>query len=230
MIVACKLNKPDIVLPYLHYLYKSNAVCDANVYDADKGTALTYAARNGNLQVVNELLSLGASANFNSPQHIPLIEAVSSHNFGIVELLLKYGANVNEQDDKGNAAIHTAILAEKHRIVQLLLQNSANPNLPNARKQSPFHLAVETTKKQTNRSFRVERLLINAGANLNATDYFGKVSSIKKECEVYQRLLISFFFLQVALPFIMCLLKAIRFPLLVILQSSQRRSSKSLVS
>jgi ankyrin repeat protein len=175
LMIACKLNVPKVVLSYLQYLKNSSASCELNVFDGENGTALTYAARNGNLQVVSELISLNASANFSSPYHVPLIEAVYSHNLDIVELLLKHGANVNEQDAKGNSALHVAITADKHRIVQLLLQHDADPNLPNARKQSPLHLAVEATKRQTNRSFRVERLLVKAGANLNATDYFGKV-------------------------------------------------------
>jgi len=139
------------------------------------GTPLSYAAKNGNVEIVRELLSLGADVNFNKPQHIPLIEAVIGKNIEVVEMILKHGAQVNVQDEtSGNSPLHTAALVEKHRIVKLLLENGADYNLQNKRKQTAMHLAIEATKRQTNRSFRVEHLLLKAGADVNITDFFGK--------------------------------------------------------
>lgn len=172
--IACKLNVPGVVLSYIQYLRNPLILCELNILDGVNNSALSYAARNGNAQVVNELLLLGANPNFNSAQHVPLIEATSSQNIDIVELILKHGARVNEQDEiYGNSALHVAILTEKHRIVKLLLDNGADFDLPNLRRQTPMHLSVETTCKQTNRSYRAERLLMKAGANVNAVDFFG---------------------------------------------------------
>ena len=148
---------------------------ELNVYDIDYGTALSYAAKNGNVQVVAELLSLGADPNFYKPRHIPLIEAVVSQNTEAVETILKAGAHINVQDEAfGNSPLHAAIIVEKHRIVKLLLEHGADFNMQNSRKQTPMHLAIEATKRQTNRSFRVESLLMKAGADMHAADFFGR--------------------------------------------------------
>lgn len=174
MIIVCKSNVLDLVSYYLQYLKKASISCDINSLDNEGNSALSYAAKNGNLQAVNELLVLGANPNCNDGRHIPLFEATHSQNIDVVELLLKYGASVNDKDETtGNSALHNSILTGKHKISKLLLENGADFELINLRKQTPMHLAIETTKKQTNRSFRVERLLIKAGANANAVDFFG---------------------------------------------------------
>lgn len=173
--IACKLNKTEIMTTYIQHLKSSRDLCELNVLDTDMGTPLSYAAKNGQAEIVRELLSLGASPNFNRPQHIPLIDAILGQNIIVVDLILKHSADINVQADfNGNSPLHTAVLVEKHLIVKLLLENGANVDIKNDRKQTPLHLAIEVTKKQTNRSFRVEHLLIKAGANLSATDFFGK--------------------------------------------------------
>lgn len=177
--IACKLNKTDIITAYIQHLISSNNHCELNVFDTDMGTPLSYAARNGNVEIVRELLLLGASPNFNKPQHIPLVDAILGQNITVVDLILKHSAEINVQaDSNGNTPLHTAVLVEKHAIVKLLLQNGANVNMQNARKQTPMHLAIEVTKKQTNRSFRVENLLMKAGADLSITDFFGKTQTL----------------------------------------------------
>ncbi|KAG2201741.1 hypothetical protein INT47_002001, partial [Mucor saturninus] len=175
LIIVCKSNVLDFVSYYLQYLRNTSVPCDVNCMDVEGNTALSYAAKNGNLQAVNDLLLLGADPNFNDGRHIPLFEATHSQDINIVELLLKHGASVNSRDKAtGNSALHNSILTEKHKIVKLLLENGAEFESTNSRKQTPMHLAIETTKKQINRSFRVERLLMKAGANANAVDFFGR--------------------------------------------------------
>lgn len=177
MIVACQLKEPKIALFYLSHLKRSSGLCEINTFSYEKHSALSYACRNAELQVVKELLSLNANPNFTMPQHVPLIEAVSGQNIDIIDLLIKQGAFINEKNEPyGNTALHTAIIDGKHRIVKLLLENGADFDIPNTRLQSPLHLAVQNTKSQTNRSFRIERLLMKAGANINALDLFGKYS------------------------------------------------------
>jgi ankyrin repeat protein len=165
-----------MALTYFQYLKKPDVVCNFNVFDGQKATALCYAARYGTFEVVKNLLQLGADPNFNAPQYIPLIEAITHNSdFQVIAGIMSRGAHIDAQDAQGNTALHAAIISEKGRVIQYLLQHGANCELTNARKQTPLHLAVDvTSKKQTYRSFTGERLLIQAGANVNATDIFGK--------------------------------------------------------
>lgn len=172
--MSCKLGIPDIILTYLQYLKSPSVLCELNVLDNGGNSALSYAAKNGIYKAVNELLLGGADPNFHDYRHVPLIEATNSQNIDIVESILKHGAHVNATEKtSGNSSLHSAILTKKHRIIKLLLDHGADFDLPNFKKQTPMHLAIETTKRQTNRSFRAERLLMKAGANANAVDFFG---------------------------------------------------------
>lgn len=144
------------------------------MHEASGDSPLTYAASNGNFDVVQSLLALGANPNSCSNGISPLITAVKSKKVEIVQALLEAGADVNFVNENGDTALHAAVETGKHQIVRLLLNYGANCDATNKFNRTPLHYAIENTKSQTNRSFRVEKLLIQAGANLNATDKFGK--------------------------------------------------------
>lgn len=146
-----------------------------NVFDVSGWTALSQACKNGNAAAIDVLLSeLGADANTSQPQHVPLCEAVKSGSIESVQRLLEHGAFVNQCDENQNTPLHNAVLVQKHHIVELLLKHAADYRLVNAKQQTPLHLAIDVAKKQTNRSFRVERALLKMGADINATDFLSK--------------------------------------------------------
>lgn len=179
--VAAQLNDIDIVQLYLENLTQSlsNTITfNTNTLDEKLFTPLSYACKNGNFSAVKMLISLGANPNICKPQSVPLIEAIKSGNIQIAKLLLETGATVTECDIHGNSPLHNAVLVEKHRIVDVLLDYSADVNMYNNKKQTPLHLAIERTKKQTNRSLRIEFSLIKKGANLNAVDFFGEYTCL----------------------------------------------------
>ncbi|KAL7332977.1 hypothetical protein PS15p_201946 [Mucor circinelloides] len=177
LMIACKLDNKDVLLAYLEYL-KGNAELvksTINAFDTNGWTSLSHACKHGNATVIEVLLSeLGADANISKPQHVPLCEAVKSGNIESVKSLLKHGALINQCDERQNTPLHNAVLVQKHHIVEILLDHSADCHLVNAKQQTPLHLAIDVAKKQTNRSFRVERALLKMGADINATDFLNR--------------------------------------------------------
>lgn len=172
-----------MLLAYLEYLKENTELVKStiNAFDTNGWTSLSHACKHGNATAINVLLSeLGADANISKPQHVPLCEAVKSGNIESVKSLLKHGALINQCDERKNTPLHNAVLVQKHHIVEILLDHSADCHLVNTKQQTPLHLAIDVAKKQTNRSFRVERALLKMGADINATDFLSK--SIKYKC------------------------------------------------
>ncbi|KAK4515576.1 uncharacterized protein ATC70_010527 [Mucor velutinosus] len=175
--IACKLNNKDILFAYLDHLKETPDLVKTtiNAIDVNGWTALSHACKHGNATAIDVLLSkLGADANISQPQHVPLCEAVKSGNIESVQHLLEHGAFINQCDENQNTPLHNAVLVQKHHIVELLLKHAADCHLVNAKQQVPLHLAIDVAKKQTNRSFRVERALLKKGADINATDFLNR--------------------------------------------------------
>ncbi len=63
-----------------------------------------------------------------------------------IEALLKYGADVNIQDRKGNTALHMAARAGSRTLAEVLLKAGADPTLRNSAKRTP--LGEATIKKR----------------------------------------------------------------------------------
>ena len=60
----------------------------------------------------------------------------------MVQLLIKFGANVNKQDGDLNKFLHLAAQLVDATLVQLLLDNDANPSTENAHGQTPLTAAT----------------------------------------------------------------------------------------
>jgi ankyrin repeat protein len=105
-----------------------------------------------------------ASTYFDEKHHANRVE--------VVHLLAHAGANLNLQDDNGNAPLHSAYNPD---IAQALIQDGANVDIRNRNGETPF---------MTNFSPDIAKLLLEAGADSEAKNEEGKTAlDIAKELE-----------------------------------------------
>lgn len=94
------------------------------------------------------LLNAGASPNATDTQGVPLIVAAAStpRNTAIVEMLLEYGANIDESTASGNTALLTAVMSGLLATVKVLVDRGADINLADSNGISAFHEAALSKK------------------------------------------------------------------------------------
>ncbi|MBF0297218.1 MAG: ankyrin repeat domain-containing protein [Oligoflexia bacterium] len=96
-----------------------------NIKDSDQGFPLMYAVYNDNLQIAEFLLQNGAKVDNKMREGItPIYLAVTRNEVSMVELLIKYKADVN-QNIKGTTLIDYAKIAKYYEIKGLLLNAGA---------------------------------------------------------------------------------------------------------
>ncbi|KAA8529993.1 hypothetical protein F0562_034402 [Nyssa sinensis] len=67
--------------------------------------------------------------------------ACQTADIGMLELLLQYGANINDSDSRGQMALHHCILRGKATLARLLLSRGADPLAVNGEGKTPLELA-----------------------------------------------------------------------------------------
>src|SRR5471030_3148334 len=88
------------------------------------------AARKGNLEVLQELITQKADLNKRDEKgYTPLIIACYNNQYAAAKLLLDAGADVNAADSGGNTAIMGVAFKGYPDIAKLLLANGADVNL-----------------------------------------------------------------------------------------------------
>jgi ankyrin repeat protein len=97
----------------------------------------------------------------------PLHVAIYVRSLSICQLLVDYQVNVDAQDFRGYTALHSAVLIHSIELVNFLLSHHAK-QLPDSLGVTPLHFSIKA--KDT----KLSRLLIKAGADINAKDNFGK--------------------------------------------------------
>ena len=76
------------------------------------------------------LLCTGANCDVRTSDHEPILcWATRCAESALVELLLNFGAEVNQQDDDGYTALHHAVYSSELDLTGLLLSSGADPNL-----------------------------------------------------------------------------------------------------
>jgi ankyrin repeat protein len=104
---------------------------------------LFIAVKNGNLDMVKELLGNGANPNVRGKNgEAPLHWASIKGHLLIVQELLNEGAEVNIQDDSRKATpLHAAAFGKHISVVRELLNRGANPNKRDYLEQTPLEIA-----------------------------------------------------------------------------------------
>lgn len=125
-------------------------------------TALIAAARNGQAETVEFLLSKGANIHLqNDEQGNALIAAARNGQYEVVELLLSKGADVNAQNAGQGFALNAAARNGQNKTVEVLLDRGADINAQNARHGSALNAAAR------NGHLAIVQLLLEKGADVN---------------------------------------------------------------
>lgn len=101
-----------------------------NACDSKGRSALWWAAKEGQLEIVQLLLSRNAAAEVrdDSTGNTALLMAAAGGHVGVVQLLLKHGANPNIPNAKGNTAI---MIASSCEVVQALIVSGGDATIKN---------------------------------------------------------------------------------------------------
>ena len=130
-------------------------------------SALWVAVREDSLDAVRLLLQNGADIHERDGQGYGLIHGVSFRgNLAMLKLLLSAGAEVNDVSGGGSWPLLDACQQGNAAAVEFLLQAGADPNLTSSGETALF-AAVSAD------SLECVRLLVQAGAEVNATDCDG---------------------------------------------------------
>jgi ankyrin repeat protein len=93
---------------------------------------------------------------------------VSSNELHRVQVLLEYGANLEDRDRHGHTALHYAVRSGQLPLIILLLERGADPNAPDAKGLTPLlHLAKTRSRLDP---LAVLELLVAHGAQVDARD------------------------------------------------------------
>ena len=163
-----KAAQEDEFLEMLAVLTRENV----NVRDKTTGTtALEHAVRNGNREMLQALISVGADVNSrNDSKETVLMMLGEEATADMVWDLIHAGAKLDLKDDEGDTALIEAAMVNNLGVLQALLQAGADVNLKNDEGQTALMLAASNDRMKN------VKALIAAGADMNASDKNGKTA------------------------------------------------------
>lgn len=128
-------------------------------------TALSAAAKLGNLEIAELLLAAGSDINFHDVYvQSPLMAAAQEGHLDFVKFLVEKGADVNAISGNHGSALHCAAKGGFREIVTYLLDKGANIDAYTYPQGTPLNSAAR------NSDIELLSLLINRGASINAPD------------------------------------------------------------
>jgi len=131
-------------------------------------TALMIAAGNGHLEIVNALLTNGASVDIARWNGVTaLMIAAGKGDLEIVEALLGKGASVNAACDDGETALYIAAQKGDLEIVEALLGKGASVDVARWDGKTALYIAAQKGHLE------IVEALLGKGASVNATDRYG---------------------------------------------------------
>jgi ankyrin repeat protein len=172
---AVKHKRPDIARLLLEFGAAVNATTER------QPAVLLYAVQfyESNLELVRLLVEAGADVNARSKgNNTPLNAAFRWHQdaWPVVKLLLDHGADVNARADQGRTPLRTAVqylaspAIDHVRMIETLLQFGANPNPPRLDEKDPGPPLCDVVRSG---NVQIVRMLVEAGADVNAPDRWG---------------------------------------------------------
>lgn len=126
------------------------------------------------VEIAKLLLEYKANPNVVSdwPNKTPLLLAAEQGNEKLMDLLLEYGADINQRGiwtpgQSGNTALHAAAVNGNEEAAKLLLSKGADVNAKGTNDNTPLHHAVK-------RHLHMVELLVSNGADVNAKNNRGE--------------------------------------------------------
>ncbi|XHG03913.1 hypothetical protein AWENTII_007199 [Aspergillus wentii] len=131
----------------------------------DQRTPLYYAASNGSVGAVGQLLEHGANGHYKSIDgSTPLCSAAQRGHLDVVQLLLDNGAQADERTNQGRSLLSLAAEGGHLSVVRLLLDKRAQPDSMCTHNRSPLLYAA------MNGHADVVQCLISHGVEVNSID------------------------------------------------------------
>eukprot|EP01130_Rhizamoeba_saxonica_P009009 TRINITY_DN3655_c0_g3_i1.p1 TRINITY_DN3655_c0_g3~~TRINITY_DN3655_c0_g3_i1.p1 ORF type:complete len:693 (-),score=87.62 TRINITY_DN3655_c0_g3_i1:24-1979(-) len=145
----------------------------ADISDENGNTSLHYACKYADLSWVNLILKTHGSEllnNVNNNGETPLHIASMHNNTSIFEMLLRNGADVYSQCNKGENCLHRAIANGCDKIARILIVNRyyLDLYLPDNLGYTPMHYAC------LQGSLEIVKLLVENGSNISYLTKYGK--------------------------------------------------------
>ena len=104
-----------------------------NYRGMDGLTPLYWPIRNGNIEAVRTMLSLGADPNIELwgefEPHSYVSNAVFSGDNELLSLLLEAGANPSRHKDSGRWSVWSAVLSRNYEALRMIIDSGVNPNV-----------------------------------------------------------------------------------------------------
>lgn len=119
-------------------------------------------------EVAMLLIDRGADINIENDDDTPLAMAALVDDKGLVEALLKKGANINGAKHAYETPLHAAIAENQRKMAEFLIKNGADVNARNMSQRTPLHFIAHYMDDP-----KLVEMMINRGADVNAKDKNG---------------------------------------------------------
>lgn len=150
-------------------LVRSGADVNTERSYGDTSTSLWMISNQNQLDLMRELIELGADVNARDEAWITALMVASNSNaLENVKLLVNSGADINQLDAYGNNCLNYATYTGSVEICAFLIANKADINNQNLEGESPLFDAMIKNR------FDVIELLIESGANAELRDHENK--------------------------------------------------------
>ena len=132
-----------------------------------RGTPLSAASVNGQLDIVRSLLDKGSDVNETDGHRVTPLHLTST-SVEVAKLLIERGAYVNARTKRGRTPLHSTIRYGNLEVVRLLLDHGANVNARARDDETPLHEVSQMG------CLHITRLLVERGADVDVRDANGR--------------------------------------------------------